>query len=78
MSVIGGDIQETTGSIQLCSGQASSIEAGNKAYRDDNVQAILLVNPRRACARGFVCFFWFFLVFIKILHSMHGTHYSNS
>ena len=52
LSVIGGDIREATGSIQLCSGQVSSIEAAvhamNKAYRDDNVQAVLLVDASNA------------------------------
>ena len=48
LSVIGGDIQEAAGCIQLCSGQTSGIEAAvhamNNAYHDDDVQAVLLVD----------------------------------
>ena len=56
LSVIGGDIQEAAGSIQLCSGQTSGIEAAvhamNEAYHDDDVQAVLLVDASNA----FNCF----------------------
>ena len=52
LSVISGDIQETTGSLQLCSGQTSGIEAAvhamHEAYNDDSVQAILLVDASNA------------------------------
>ena len=48
LSVISGDIQETTGSLQFCSGQTSGTEvavhAMYEAYNDDSVQAILLVD----------------------------------
>ena len=52
LSVVGGDIQEAAGSIQLCSGQASGIEAAvhamNESYRDNTVQAVLLVDASNA------------------------------
>ena len=52
LSVIGGDIQEAAGSIQLCSGQTSGIEAAvhamNEAFHDDDVQAVLLVDASNA------------------------------
>ena len=52
LSVIGGDIQEAAGCIQLCSGQTSGIEAAvhamNNAYHDDDVQAVLLVDASNA------------------------------
>ena len=52
LSVISGDIQEATGSLQLCSGQTSGIEAAvhamHEAYNDDSVQAILLVDASNA------------------------------
>ena len=52
LSILGGDIQEATGSFQLCSGQTSGIEAAvhamNEAYHDDNAQAVLLVDASNA------------------------------
>ena len=52
LSVIGGDIQEAAGSIQLCSGQTSGIEAAvhamYEAFHDDDVQAVLLVDASNA------------------------------
>ena len=52
LSVIGGDIQEAAGSIQLCSGQTSGIEAAvhamKQAYEDDAVEAVLLVDAKNA------------------------------
>ena len=52
LSVISGDIQEATGSLQLCSGQTSGTEAAvhamHEAYNDDSVQAILLVDASNA------------------------------
>ena len=46
LSVIGEEIQEAAGSIQLCSGQTSGIEAAvhamKQAYEDEAVEAVLL------------------------------------
>ena len=45
-----GDIQEAAGSIQLCSGQTSGIEAAvhamKQAYQDDAIEAVLLVDAK--------------------------------
>ena len=43
LSVVGGDIQEAAGSIQLC-----SVHAMNEAYHDEGVQAVLLVDASNA------------------------------
>ena len=52
LSVIGGEIQEAAGSIQLCSGQTSGIEAAvhamKQAYEDEAVEAVLLVDAKNA------------------------------
>ena len=46
-TVIGGDIQQAVGTLQLCAGQAAGIEAAIHAmrhiYEDDNTEALLLV-----------------------------------
>ena len=48
LTVIGGDIQQTVGTLQLCAGQAAGIETAIHAmrhiYEDDNTEALLLVN----------------------------------
>ena len=52
LSVIRVDIQEATGSLQLCSGQTSGCEAAihalNEAYYQDDAERILLVDASNA------------------------------
>ena len=52
LSIIRVDIQEVTGSLQLCSGQTSGCEAAvhtlNEAYHQDDAEAVLLVNATNA------------------------------
>ena len=52
LSVIQVDIQEATGSLQLCSGQISGCEAAihalNEAYYQDDAEGILLVDASNA------------------------------
>ena len=52
LTVIGGDIQQAVGTLQLCAGQAAGIEAAIDAmrqiYDDDNTEALLLVYAENA------------------------------
>ena len=52
LSIIRVDIQEATGSLQLCSGQTSGCEAAvhalNEAYHQDDAEAVLLVDATNA------------------------------
>ena len=52
LSFIQVDIQEATGSLQLCSGQTSGCEAAihalNEAYHQDDAEGILLVDASNA------------------------------
>ena len=52
LAIIGGDIQETAGALQLCAGQKARCEAAVHAIRqifeDTNTQAILLVDTSNA------------------------------
>ena len=47
-TVIGGDIQQAVGTLQLCAGQAAGIEAAihvmRHIYEDNNTEALLLVD----------------------------------
>ena len=52
LAIVGGDIQETAGALQLCAGQKAGCEAPVHAMRqifdDTNTQAVLLVDASNA------------------------------
>ena len=52
LMVIRGDIQDAAGTLQLCAGQISGIEAAvhavRSAFEDDNTEAVLLVDASNA------------------------------
>ena len=52
LTVIGGDIQQTVGTLQLCAGQTAGIEAAiytkRHIYEADNTEALLLVDAENA------------------------------
>ena len=52
LAVVGGDVQETTGALQLCAGQKSGCEAAVHAMKqifdDTNTEAVLLVDASNA------------------------------
>ncbi len=52
LSVVGDDVQEVTGTRQLCGGQTSGIEAGvhsiRRAFEGNNAEAALLVDAANA------------------------------
>ena len=52
LSITSGDIQDAAGSLQLCAGQKSGTEAAvhamNLAFKDENCEAVLLVDASNA------------------------------
>ncbi len=52
LSVVGGDVQEVAGSIQLCAGQLSGCEAAihavHMAFQDEETEAVLMVDASNA------------------------------
>ena len=52
LTIIGGDIQEAAGSLQLCAGQKSGTEAAvhamNVAFKDENCEAVLMIDASNA------------------------------
>ena len=48
LSITSGDIQDAAGSLQLCAGQMSGMEAAvhamNMVFKDENCEAVLLVD----------------------------------
>ena len=52
LSITRGDIQDAAGSVQLCAGQKCGTEAAvhtmNLAFKDDNCEAVLLVDAMNA------------------------------
>ena len=76
LSVIGGDIQEAAGSIQLCSGQTSGIEAAvhaiKQAYQYDAVEAVLLVDAFNCLNREAALRNIRYLCLLRLIHI--GNH----
>ena len=52
LSITSGDIQDAAGSLQLCAGQISGMEAAvhamNMVFKDENCEAVLLVDASNA------------------------------